>query len=382
MKKTNMRTTAQTDSRAGFTLVELLVAMAVFTILGAATVTLLVRHMPLFHEQQGQAVTNMALRNAATQIQIDTINAGSGFAVGQDFIGPFGANATPPPAGAVCFDPVARTYGAGCFDTLTIYQVALDNSAPVRNPIIAQIDDSPKGTSCSSHTASTLFANPIGFADASLPPGDPTLTAAQNQLIPNFLDNDQVLVLTTVPNSHVITNIAGVQLTKDAAISGGKVRLEHNPQGDTTFTDFIGLSPMVLNKLGKDFCSPFSWVIKLAPPIIFGVDTTDPANPKLYKQVGTNGPRVVIAEQIIGFKVGVGLANGASQTNGNIYKPYYYNSQTDYGNDFSQIRSLKISLVGRTDPNEGGPPNAFDGGPYRVESVSIVVNPRNLSMED
>jgi hypothetical protein len=47
------------------------------------------------------------------------------------------------------------------------------------------------------------------------------------------------------------------------------------------------------------------------------------------------------------------------------------------------IRSVRISLIGRTAPNpDGSFQNSFDGGNYRVEAISVVVNPRNLSMND
>ena len=51
----------------------------------------------------------------------------------------------------------------------------------------------------------------------------------------------------------------------------------------------------------------------------------------------------------------------------------------------SQIRSVRISLIGRTTPSSYpnyAYRNTFDKGPYEVEPVSVVINPRNLSMKD
>jgi len=58
----------------------------------------------------------------------------------------------------------------------------------------------------------------------------------------------------------------------------------------------------------------------------------------------------------------------------------------DNGNpptNYNEIRTLRISLIGRTPPNQVGKfQNAFDGGFYKVQEVSVTANPRNLSMND
>jgi hypothetical protein len=49
------------------------------------------------------------------------------------------------------------------------------------------------------------------------------------------------------------------------------------------------------------------------------------------------------------------------------------------------IRSVRTSLIGRTTPNYSSQytyRNTFDGGPYQVQGTAIVVNPRNMSMND
>jgi hypothetical protein len=52
---------------------------------------------------------------------------------------------------------------------------------------------------------------------------------------------------------------------------------------------------------------------------------------------------------------------------------------------------VRISLIGRTPPRLYSNSNvnsaalftnAFDGQPYKIQSLSIIVNPRNLSMND
>jgi hypothetical protein len=104
------------------------------------------------------------------------------------------------------------------------------------------------------------------------------------------------------------------------------------------------------------------------------VDTvTNPQNPTLVRTQGTGGPATVVADQIIGFKVGAW----------NTVTNQYEYTATNYNDDWSSIKSVRLSLIGRTNPQTAantGYKNTFDNGSYRVEGVSIVVNPRNLSM--
>jgi hypothetical protein len=74
---------------------------------------------------------------------------------------------------------------------------------------------------------------------------------------------------------------------------------------------------------------------------------------------------------------------------------YCYNSTSNvlpcYDNQFDEIRSVRISLIGRTPPKLYSNSNVnsttlftntFDGQPYKIQALSIIVNPRNLSMND
>jgi prepilin-type N-terminal cleavage/methylation domain-containing protein len=345
---------------SGFTLVELLVAMGVFLVIGAAAVTVVTKQTPLFTTQQNQAASNVNLRNAIAQMQIDVVNAGSGFAVpGQPAMIPMGV-AIKNTLGGACYDAATSTYGATCFDELHI--ISVNTAVPPSTPISA--------TSCVSETSSTLFVSPL---DPAAPP-DPL--AAQ------FHDGDQILVINM--NGPNIDHVAMVGLSKDGAISGGKVQLQHNPQGTVETNSLFNLSPEAqANQLGYNYCKPTSYVFKLNPEIVYGVDTTDPKNPVLYRQEG-NGPKNVIAEQIVGFKVGAMIWNSPDD------KYYFYapNPPTDltnpgYNSDWGSIRSVKISVIGRTAPEPNNKfRNKFDGGPYKIQPVSIVINPRNLSMHD
>ena len=56
-----------------------------------------------------------------------------------------------------------------------------------------------------------------------------------------------------------------------------------------------------------------------------------------------------------------------------------------YSNQFTMIRSIRVSLIGRTPKGQftgSNFRNTYDGGQYRIQALSLVINPRNLSMND
>ena len=70
---------ADRKSWSGFTLVELMMAMLIFLVVGGAAVSLIKKHVPLYASEQNQAGLNVGVRNAVAQMQMDVVNAGSGF---------------------------------------------------------------------------------------------------------------------------------------------------------------------------------------------------------------------------------------------------------------------------------------------------------------
>lgn len=350
----------------GFTLVELLVAAAVTVVICGAALTLFAKHAPLFNQQQNMAALNIQIRNAVSQLQLDTINAGSGYYQGiniPDFpIGLTIQNNTTTP----CNTPSTFTYGPNCFDQLNV--IAVDSSAPPSHP-------TDIGTNCVSSTSSTLFANPVS----------PTTAA---QLATDFHNGDQLLLV----NSDG-SQMTSVILTKDGSVSGSKVQLQHNPTGanGTNSSDpaFIAVNPN--NKLGTTFCSS-DWILKISP-ITYKVDTSTPSDPKLIREQPSGSANdVVVAEQIVGFKVGAIIWNSCTPSctsdDGSTYN-YDSSSYTSGGvaqaYNFSLIRSIQMELIARTNPNPDPSyvyRNGFDGGPYQIQSVSVVVNPRNLTMSN
>jgi prepilin-type N-terminal cleavage/methylation domain-containing protein len=364
--KTTRKTMTRNRRDRGFTLVEMLVAGAVFALICGAALSLFATHAPLFNKQQNLAALNIQIRNAVSQLQLDTINAGSGYYQGiniPDFpVGLTIENHTATP----CNVPATFTYGPNCFDQLNI--IAVDPSTPPAHP-------TDIGANCVSSTSAILFANPIA----------PTTTA---QLAADFHTGDQLLLV-----SSDGSQMTAVTLTKDGSVSGAKVQLQHNPTGadGTNAADpaFITTNPN--NKLGTTFCNA-DWILKISP-ITYKVDTSTPSDPKLIREQpsGSNND-VVVAEQIIGFKVGAITWNscngGCTSDDGSTYN-YDSSTYTSGGvaqaYNFSLIRSVQMELIGRTNPNPDPSyvyRNGFDKGPYQIQSVSIVVNPRNLTMSN
>jgi prepilin-type N-terminal cleavage/methylation domain-containing protein len=357
IRKTQIDTTSISNRRKrGFSLLELTVAMAMFLIVGAAAVSLIRRHQPLFGAQQGQVQLNLGLRNAVAQIQNDVENAGTGFFQGVDLPSfPIGIVITNNSAGTTsCYDPATHTYGPTCFDSFKL--ITIDQSTPPAHPL-----NNP-ASSCQSETSSIL---PIVAADGT----------SNSTLAGDFNAGDTVLIISSDGSTMVDTGITKSGVNGG---SGGWVDLQHNPTG-ASLTDPLGinadLGSSTNNKLLHKFCND-AWVLRVATTS-YSVDASDPTNPKLIRS--TPGRADVVAEQIIGFKV------GAYNDLTGSYSYVSSNQATDtppgYNNDWTQIRSVRISVIGRSNP-VGDPTfqNKFDQGNYYVESAAVVINPRNLSM--
>ena len=386
---------------------ELLIAMAVFLVVSISAFTLFAKQVLSSEVVQGQAGLNLALRNAATQLQLDLANAGSyyyqagsvnvpGWPIGVSIIN------NVPGAGTSCYTASTNTYGANCFDQLNIISAADPSSYPAINAT-----DTSGGTSPTLNCSNTStdrgggVGNAWGLAAAGL-----SLSATALK----FKQNDQLLLVDSTGNY-----ITSVILTQDAAVDpGGKavkfVFLKTNTDGSNPYdstnpnkydrlhiTDCLGqASPCTVNnKLQPQFCAD-DWILKLAP-ITYQVDTTNSSNPTLTRT--QNGSTTTLMEQVIGFKVGAAIWNAAHGTDtddcsptGTLYCPFNYNAGTYWNNasgdmkyNYSLVRAVRVSLIGRTTPNNDPNykfRNAFDNGPYQVQGTAVVVNPRDLSMND
>jgi prepilin-type N-terminal cleavage/methylation domain-containing protein len=353
----------------GFTLVELLVAAAIFLIIIGAAMTLFTSHLPLFSEQQAQAGLNIAMRNSASQLQLDVANAGSGYYQGiniPDFPISLTIQNNVATSATPCNTPATFTYGPNCFDQLNV--ILVDTSTPP-----AHVNQN--GSTCSSTTSSILFANPVS----------PTTPA---QLAADYHTGDQVLVVKSDGSQ-----MTSVVLTQNGQVAGGKVQLQHNP----TAADGSGGDPAYItnnsnNKLGTNYCAS-DWVLKIIP-VTYKVDTSIASDPKLIREQpsGNSGGDTVLAEQVVGFKVGAILWNNCTATctsdDGSTYNydaSTYASGGSAEAYNYSLVQSVQIELIGRTVPNFSPSyvfRNGFDQGPYQIESASLVINPRNITMNN
>ena len=63
----------------GFTLLELLIATIVFLVVAGAALSLFQTEQPLLNRQQNFAALNISMRNSVAQMQLDMVNAGTGY---------------------------------------------------------------------------------------------------------------------------------------------------------------------------------------------------------------------------------------------------------------------------------------------------------------
>ncbi len=415
----------------GFTLIELMVAMMVFLIIAGTAFSVFDKHMEAITHQENLSGVNLALRNATSQLQIDLSGAGEnllGSVPNADLTFSTGVviqNNVPAIEGgtAAACAPAGGTYAypinSACFDSLTIFgppsgcaaTAATTNQPPVLT-LVGSVDVS---------SGSAITANdPLGAAPAT----DKVCFHAGDELL--LIQPASGLSLNCDANIPVGYCIGEVQLTAAPTVSGSNLSFSYtatgstgaptgcpgasctdpegvlyNPQGGTNFVDslehsFSG-STYLVDVGGATSAITYSVV----------QNPSNAADTQLQR-CDSNGCAVV-ADQIIGFKVGAALWSNEA-TNQPDVANYFFNSkwycnsaiasspaancndvplQSQDENDpydFSLIRSVRISLIGRTTPNADSSlskfANGFDDGPYLVQQASVVVDLRNMSIGD
>jgi prepilin-type N-terminal cleavage/methylation domain-containing protein len=374
---------------AGFTLLELMVAMAVFLIIGGITLGLFAEHVPLFNRQQDQAALNIQIRNSIMQLQTDVVNGGSGYVTGTNLSpGVLGVTITNSNPSTACNTASTYTYSSTCFDTLNVINV--DSSVSVAHPDSGTFGSgyATTGTDCVTTNSSTIYIYPpTGVTAATL------LTEYQNAYN-NSAEKELLMInaagtkmttimLSAAPSATVVKNsVTAIQLSYNVTTSSGTNTATNDPLN----IDITGNgNPSLTNQ----FCST-DYVLELAP-ITYSVSTSIASNPELIRTQG--GTATVLAQQVIGFKAGAMLWDVNTTCTGDPTMAtdsptYCYDSSNDstgYASQWTKIRSIQISLIGRTNPDGGASytyRNGFDSGPYQIEGVNAVINPRNMSMND
>lgn len=142
----------------------------------------------------------------------------------------------------------------------------------------------------------------------------------------------------------------------------------------------------------NSFCGN-DYIVKLAP-VIYSVDTTTtPSNPQLIRQ-DQLGNKTVVMDQILGFKVGAAIYNSNTSIE-SWGSSYFFYDASKYNIDslttpdspylFGLVRAVRMSIIARTKPSADPSftfRNAFDQGAYYVQGTSVVVAPRNVSIND
>ena len=383
----------------GFSLVELLIAAFIFTIVSGAAFSLMASHQPVFNRQQNLAEVNIALRNAVAQMQLDIANAGANYYTGANIPNyPVGVVVTNNvvASGGDCRSGTPLQYSASCFDKMSV--IVADKNTPPTNPM------SSTGTCINTSTATsgangTAYLSPsgsaIGYGTGASAPAAATAAAA------NYLSGDQILLVNANGSQYTTAALASagstvkvgtnwyVLLTYGVTLASG--------QNSSSANDPYGMSTNVNSMLGNSYCST-DWVLRIVP-ITYQVDISTPTSPQLTRTVAgiaQTSSQKILASQIIGFKIGASLFNSTTDQASTVYcfdaKAYDPNCPSiTAGNsgtwtyNYTFLRSVMVSLIGRTNPNPDPTylfQNSFDSGRYEIQGVSVVINPRNMSMTD
>jgi prepilin-type N-terminal cleavage/methylation domain-containing protein len=323
---------------SGFTLLELMVAMTVFLVIGGAAMSLFRSHADLFSTQQGEVGLNMSLRNALAQVQTDTVQAGAGFYIGG------ATDISNTPVG------VTITNNAGSFDSMYVIQASTPALLLGGAGCVVTTTGTATLAAAPGVTAATLSAGPILFM--------------------NYQGNQ--MTIATLKTST--PGVAGaVNITYNATNANGTNGVANDPFG-LTWNVPPASDP---DQLGDQFCPATGDYVVGLSYVNYSVNA---GNQLIRATAATGAAGDVIADQIIGFKIGAATYQNVG---GITSTPSYSFNSAAYAPNL--IRSIRVSLIGRTPPGQftgSAFRNAFDGGQYRIQALSLVINPRNLSMND
>ena len=374
----------------GFSLLELMIAMGVFLIVGGAAVSLVRRHMPLFNTAQNQTTLNISLRNAVAQLQMEVVNAGTGFAAAAPVaFSPMGATIQK------AADPNCRAtanYIAGCFDRLSL--ISVDGNLPPLAPSSDIAGTVAIDTTKTTVIFLTLPGNPAGATPAQYAAWAGSLKANTELMLvqggtdaagPSGQPSFAIIVLRddAVPKGNYIqlttTGVTQVDMPC-SAVPALKV------SGTPLAADPLNIyDPGECGRFVGNFSPLLDYAVKLVKGVDYSVDATNPANPKLVR-TDAAGKQDIIAEQIIGFTVGAWSSQRCLKPHATpcaaVPVPGYTTDPNDYNSDWASVRSIQVQLVARATPNTDNPStfqNAYDQGTYQVQGMSVVINPRNLN---
>lgn len=419
---------------SGFTLIELMVAMAIFLVIAGTAFSVFDQHMAMITHQENLSGVNLALRNAASQMQMDLSGAGQNFlsGAGQNVPTELGDFAT----GVVIQNSVSTALGgtaapctpsagyaypvpSACFDSFTIFGPQNVGCAATTNgqpPVLGISDAATENLSSNATikaidpaTGANLATDQTCFkagdellviepANGGATPCGFTWCLTTVTLTANATNNGTDLLLT-----HTLTSANGAPAGCPGSSCTDPQGVLYNPSASTGYNFDNAIYSSFTSPPGT---VPTTYVVDIggsSSEITYSV-VLNPANATdTQLQRCTSTGCAVLADQVIGFKVGAALWSNESNGQPDIANYFYDSSKYCYdptlatncnalpppGNDpydFGLVRAVRISLIGRTTPNTDAAlsnfTNGFDNGPYLVQQASIVVDLRNMSIGD
>lgn len=415
----------------GFTLIELIVAMAVFVIVAGTAFTIFGKHEEYAVRQEGLSSVNIGLRNAIAQMQMDLSGGG------QNLLATAPGAAPPFSLGVIVQNNMPGT-AAACTPNANTWAYPIPSACYDGFMIV-----NPKGCAVLSLVA------PSGLALSSTN----SMSVTDNSTAPNltsdaacFQTGDELLVLTESNTETLLTCnttsgeqseycMSVVTLTnKGQAVptaSPTSITLDYNPPATNggpsgcpgaTCSDALGVIYQAYGNGGNNYGNALesgtfpngAYVVDLGPAsnqISYSVqlNPSDATDPQLVRCTAplalcSAATGQVLADQVIGFKVGAALWDNEDQED---IASYFYNA-ANYCNgsvpvaaptnctatpppandrdDYALVRSIRISMIGRTKPESdmtlNNFKNGFDNGPYLVQQASVAVDIRNMSNTD
>jgi len=355
----------QRERSSGFSLLEMLVGIALMLILGGMVFALFNRHATVYKLQQEVTELNLGLRSGLELISADLINAGANLSSG-------GSQRFP-------FPVVIDKSFNGDFDRITVYQGYKDDDANNYLPptTLTTFDGTMPLTPIRIDNTATLYLNPAPGKTAAqtaalLPAG--AFVVIVNTDIDDAVKYGQIGPVTL---SGATTSNCGASPCVQITTAGGP-DTGSGLMGETAAT---GVKPEMV---GTSF--PFgAMVVKLAPPVRYSVDTqTDPLRPALVRttitSAGESAPLQLVSN-LLSFSHRARLATATDA----FPDPALYQKVDSMGNlvpaprDFSLIQSLEVTMAGRTSTDRIDQyRSAIDPTKtFRLNTLSTVVALRN-----
>lgn len=402
---------------SGFTLMELLVAAAVFLVITSTAFSLFNQHLKLATRQENLSAVNIGMRNAMAQLEMDLAASGQNvLGTVQSGPSPFGLGVIIqnrlPGVAPTCQLNADLSYPipSACFDSLIIPTVKLcaaagGTTAPVLVTTAADNLNTNNSIVATDNNPGANMAN-----DAScFQVGDEIMVLSYNGGTSNFSCN----------GTPFYYCVAFVTLTANATAAAPNITLTHtlaaaNGQAagcpGASCTDPLGLmgsGPSSGFQLAQSASFTLgAYLVDLgtaASTVTYSVqpNPSNAADPQLMRCIA--GVCSAVVDQVIGFKLGAALWDNKLATGTDIAN-YFYNA-ANYCNgaladcsvspppaagidpyDFSLVRAVRISMIARTTPHTDQSlysfKNGFDAGPYLVQQSAVVVDLRNMSNND